>query len=99
MQMEKPEGRVSYEPNSLSEKAPRETPDHGFHSTDITETGNKGRIRLESFADHYSQARQFYISQTAYEQAHIASALVNDAFIAAAKTRHWDREKSVRILA
>jgi len=35
-----------------------------------------GRIRAESFADHYSQARQFYLSQTAYEQAHIASALV-----------------------
>lgn len=36
----------------------------------------KGRIRAESFADHYSQARQFYLSQTGYEQAHIASALV-----------------------
>jgi catalase len=34
------------------------------------------RIRAESFADHYSQARQFFISQTSYEQAHIASALV-----------------------
>jgi len=76
MQMEKPQGRVSYEPNSLSEKSPRETPDNGFHSADISETGNKGRIRPESFADHYSQARQFYLSQTAYEQAHIASALV-----------------------
>ncbi|MDD5322481.1 MAG: catalase-related domain-containing protein, partial [Methylococcales bacterium] len=35
-----------------------------------------GRIRAESFADHYSQARQFYLSQTSYEQAHLASALV-----------------------
>ncbi|OYW40449.1 MAG: catalase HPII, partial [Hydrogenophilales bacterium 12-61-10] len=33
-------------------------------------------IRPESFADHYSQARQFFLSQTEYEQAHIASALV-----------------------
>jgi len=48
----------------------------GFHSASVTETGEKGRIRAESFADHYSQARQFYLSQTAYEQAHIASALV-----------------------
>jgi catalase len=40
------------------------------------ETGDKSRIRAASFADHYSQARQFYLSQTAYEQAHIASALV-----------------------
>ena len=36
----------------------------------------RGRIRAETFADHYSQARQFYLSQTSHEQAHIASALV-----------------------
>ena len=76
MQMEQPTGRVSYEPNSLSENSPRETPLRGFHSAAVTETGEKGRIRAESFADHYSQARQFYHSQTSYEQAHIASALV-----------------------
>ena len=76
MQMAQPVGRVAYEPNSLSETSPRETPAKGFHSAAITETGEKGRIRAESFADHYSQARQFYLSQTAYEQAHIASALV-----------------------
>ena len=76
MQMEQPVGRVSYEPNSLSENSPRETPAHGFHSAAVMETGQKSRIRAESFADHYSQARQFYLSQTAYEQAHIASALV-----------------------
>jgi catalase len=76
MQMAQSAGRVAYEPNSLSEDSPRETPAHGFHSAAVTETGKKGRIRAESFADHYSQARQFYLSQTAYEQAHIASALV-----------------------
>lgn len=76
MQMTQPAGRVAYEPNSLSATSPRETPASGFHSAAVTETGRKGRIRAESFADHYSQARLFYISQTAYEQAHIASALV-----------------------
>ena len=76
MQMTQPKGRVAYEPNSLSEDSPRETPTKGFHSAAVSETGQKGRIRTESFADHYSQARQFYLSQTAYEQAHIASALV-----------------------
>jgi catalase len=76
MQMEQPAGRVSYEPNSLSENSPRESPAKGFHSTGVMETGDKSRIRAESFADHYSQARQFYLSQTVYEQAHIASALV-----------------------
>jgi catalase len=75
MQMAQPAGRVAYEPNTLSENSPRETP-KGFHSAAVTETGEKGRIRAESFADHYSQARQFYLSQSAYEQAHIASALV-----------------------
>jgi catalase len=76
MQMAQPAGRVAYEPSSLSANSPRETPAKGFHSAAVTETGAKSRIRAESFADHYSQARQFYLSQTAYEQAHIASALV-----------------------
>ena len=76
MQMAVPVGRVAYEPNSLHGKSPRETPAKGFHSAAVTEAGEKGRIRDESFADHYSQARQFYLSQTPYEQAHIASALV-----------------------
>jgi catalase len=119
MQMTQAKGRVAYEPNSLSGTSPAETPAMGFHSALATETGGKGRIRAESFADHYSQARMFYRSQTAYEKAHIASALVfelskvesvhvceavvdagdKDAFIAAAKTRQWDREKYVRTLA
>ena len=76
MQMAQPSGRVAYEPNSLSDNSPRETPAKSFHSAAVTETGEKGRIRAKSFADHYSQARQFYLSQTGYEQAHIASALV-----------------------
>ncbi|OHB55421.1 MAG: catalase HPII [Planctomycetes bacterium GWF2_50_10] len=75
MQMTQPIGRVAYEPNSLSDDSPRETA-AGFRSYASTETGQKSRIRAESFADHYSQARQFYLSQTVYEQAHIASALV-----------------------
>jgi catalase len=76
MQMAQPVGRVAYEPNSLSDNSPREAPNKGFQSAAVTETGTKGRIRAESFADHYSQARMFYLSQTAHEQAHIASALV-----------------------
>ena len=76
MQMVHPVGRVAYEPNSLSKISPRETPNNGFHSAVVIETGEKSRIRPEAFADHYSQARQFYLSQTTYEQAHIASALI-----------------------
>lgn len=76
MQMAQPGGRVAYEPNSLSEDSPREHPVTGFRSATVAEPGEKGRIRPESFADHYSQARQFFISQSVHEQAHIASALV-----------------------
>lgn len=76
MQMAQPSGRVAYEPNTLSDTSPRESPTLGFRSAATEESGVKGRIRAESFADHYSQARQFYLSQTAHEQAHIASALV-----------------------
>jgi catalase len=36
--------------------------------------GAKRRLRPESFADHYSQARQFYLSQTEVERRHIADA-------------------------
>jgi catalase len=36
--------------------------------------GAKRRLRPESFADHYSQARQFYVSQTEVERKHIADA-------------------------
>ncbi len=74
--MTQPIGRVSYEPNTLAADSPREQATAGFHSTAADETGVKGRVRAESFADHYSQARQFYLSQSAYEQAHLASALV-----------------------
>lgn len=76
MQMKQPTGRVAYEPNTLSKDSARENPATGFRSAPITEAGEKGRLRPESFADHYSQARQFYLSQSAFEQAHIASALV-----------------------
>ena len=80
MQMSRPKGRVAYEPSSLAADSPRESPERGFHSAAVHEGGEpsdtKGRIRAASFADHYSQARQFYRSQTAYEQAHLASALV-----------------------
>ncbi|MGX5839910.1 catalase [Mesorhizobium sp. ArgA1] len=74
MAMRNPVGRVNYQPNSFGE-GPRESPQRGFRSFAETELGPKQRIRAESFADHYSQARQFYISQTPPEQGHIAAAL------------------------
>jgi catalase len=71
-------GRVSYEPNSLDPSGPREDPERGFRTfapqEGDGETGQKLRIRPESFADHYSQARQFYRSMSAPEQRHIQNA-------------------------
>lgn len=75
MAMTNPKGRVNYEPNSWNE-GPRESHQNGFHTFPAKETGEKVRERSQSFADHYSQARQFYLSQTQIEQAHIADALV-----------------------
>src|SRR4051794_16245149 len=74
MAMRNPVGRANYEPNSWG-LGPREDPQRGFRSFADAEEGQKVRLRAESFADHYSQARQFFNSQTPPEQRHIAMAL------------------------
>jgi len=84
MQMLQPKGRSNYEPNSLAEAGeeggPRECPATGFTTFPgrdaADEQGDKRRIRAESFADHYSQARLFFRSLSTPEQAHLASAIV-----------------------
>ena len=75
MQMQVPKTRVLYEPQSLDPTRPRESVKKGFESFhEKLDDGVKGRVRAESFADHYSQPRMFYRSQTEAEQAHIATA-------------------------
>ncbi len=74
MRMQVPPGRVAYEPNSLDPASPRENPVRGFASFPDPNAGPKLRQRPESFADHYSQARQFWKSMTLPEQGHIVSA-------------------------
>lgn len=77
MAMANPKGRVNYEPNSWGmEGGPREHSEAGFRSFATPIEGHKQRVRSETFADHYSQARQFYISQTRIEQKHLRDALV-----------------------
>ncbi|MDP8997699.1 MAG: catalase [Pseudomonadota bacterium] len=83
MQMMVPKGRANYEPNSLAQAAEEDGPratDSGFSTFPDNATknhpGEKLRIRADSFADHFSQARLFYQSQAPIERAHIASALV-----------------------
>jgi catalase len=73
MQMSVPKGRGNYEPNSIDPHGPRESP-RGLHTAPIPLEGSKVRLRAESFADHYSQARLFYRSVTPQEQRHIVKA-------------------------
>ena len=76
MAMMNPIGQTNYEPNSRTGDArgPREDPQRGFTSYPAGEQGDKRRLRPESFADHYSQAGQFYRSQLPIEQQHIVDA-------------------------
>ena len=78
MAFHNPRGRANYEPNSWGPEigGPREDPRTGFSTLQEEADGPKVRLRPESFADHYSQARQFYVSQTLVEQRHIGDALV-----------------------
>jgi catalase len=78
MAMRNPRGRANYEPNSWGSEigGPRESIEKGFVSVAEEAPGPKVRLRPESFADHYSQAGQFYRSQTPVERRHIADALV-----------------------
>ena len=76
MAMHNPTGRANYEPNSWGDAGgPRESLETGFRSYPESFEGTKIRVRSEAFSDHYSQARQFYVSQTEIEQRHIGNAL------------------------
>jgi catalase len=72
-------GRVSYEPNSLAGGCPFQAgAAQGFASIakrlDAKESADKVRIKPEKFADHYTQARLFFESQSEVEKAHIGNA-------------------------
>lgn len=79
MQTMTPKGRANYEPNSLADHGepggPRESPS-GYHTHAAPISGVKSRLRSKTFADHYSQARLFYRSQSPIEQAHLEAAIV-----------------------
>jgi catalase len=82
MNMRNPHTRANYEPNSWGpdEGGPREDPATGFQTFGELDAGGdagpKRRLRAESFADHYSQARQFFVSQSEPERRHIIDAFV-----------------------
>ncbi len=74
-QMQVPKGRANYEPNSIEPNPIRENPTLGFKPFSEETMGEKTTLRAETFADHYSQARQFFRSMSEPEQRHIISAL------------------------
>ncbi|CAN5831874.1 catalase HPII [soil metagenome] len=69
-------GRVSYEPNSLGGGCPFQAGAAGFVSfpEKLAPETHKVRGKAERFADHYTQARLFFRSQTPTEQQHIINA-------------------------
>jgi catalase len=69
-------GRVSYEPNSLAGGCPFQAGLAGGGYVSFPQPVHEDKLRgkPEKFADHYTQARLFYRSQSAVEQSHIAAA-------------------------
>jgi len=68
-------GRVNYEPNSLGGGVPYQAGTAGFTSFPERQVvEDKVRGKPEMFADHYSQARLFWLSQSPAEQNHIVNA-------------------------
>ena len=76
MTMRAQKGRVSYSPSSLEADSPRQDPKTGYTTFQEEVVGDKLRIRSSSFADHFSQALQFFNSQSETEQNHIVSAFI-----------------------
>lgn len=76
--MDIPTGAVSYFPNSKAEGCPYHAMlkgETGFQSHKQPIDASKVRARSDSFADHFTQARLFFHSQSPEEQEHIISAL------------------------
>ncbi len=71
-------GRANYEPNSIDNGWPKETPPAaqggGFESYPERVEGHKIRNRSESFGDHFSQATLFWNSMSGPEKEHIIGA-------------------------
>ncbi len=67
---------ANYEPNSINDNWPRETPRRGRNVAVLNHTeerveGNKVRERSPSFGEYYSHPRLFWLSRTPFEQRHI----------------------------
>ncbi|EPE3190464.1 catalase HPII [Cronobacter sakazakii] len=87
---------ANYEPNSINDNWPRETPPApkagGFESHQERIEGHKIRERSPSFGEYYSQPRLFWQSQTPVEQRHIIDAF---SFELSKVVRSYIRERVV----
>lgn len=87
---------ANYEPNSINDNWPRETPPGpkrgGFESWQERMDGQKVRERSPSFGEYYAHPRLFWNSQTPIEQQHIIDAF---SFELSKVVRHWIRERVV----
>ncbi|WP_314418645.1 catalase HPII [Pseudescherichia vulneris] len=91
---------ANYEPNSINDNWPRETPPGpkrgGFESYQERIEGNKIRERSPSFGEYYAHPRLFWQSQTPHEQQHIIDAF---SFELSKVVREYIRERVVDQLA
>lgn len=73
-------GQAAYQPNSIDNDWPRETPPAakggGFESYQERIDGHKIRQRSPSFSDHFSQVRLYFKSLSLPEQKHVVDAYV-----------------------
>lgn len=71
-------GQAAYQPNSIDNDWPAETPpaasNGGFESYPENISGHKLRQRSETFYDHFSQPRLYYKSLAPHEQKHVVDA-------------------------
>ncbi|MED4889100.1 catalase [Lysinibacillus fusiformis] len=69
-------GQVSYHKNSLADNTPSPVPEAegGYTHYEEKVEGHKVRARSESFKDHFTQARLFWLSMTDIEKEHIINA-------------------------
>lgn len=71
-------GQAAYQPNSIDNDWPAETPpaasNGGFESYPENISGHKLRQRSETFSDHFSQPRLYYKSLAPHEQKHVVDA-------------------------
>lgn len=78
MRFDVPQGPANYEPSGYPEgqRGPRVPESGGYTAFAEPIEGPAMRLRPESFGDHYSQARVYWISQSPIEQQHIVDAYV-----------------------